>query len=307
MSTTTRQRCIMMATILTISAVAGCVRGSQIDDLTRGFRVEVPELGFEHSLQVRRSTSDVFRDLHHGASVRTGDRIRVTFVTSENAFLYLAFCKEGRLAIYPSQGGIRTRAGELMTAPQGAGELVVDHQIEHEVLYLILSRAPVAITDPRLAEALAAEKPAGQLDCNAAPEARLPAPAAQHSIRDSELASRDSAVEASASVSNKVLRGTPVRKRPVPSKRGNHGHAPPLPQRQNVTGDSSMKTLQPADPPDTSVTEGAPPDPDFERSPGSIVWYGTDGTDPAAVVAADTHGIAVVRYAFVHVASSSTP
>jgi hypothetical protein len=307
MSTTTREGSIMSPAILAISALAGCASGSQLGDQTRGFRVEVPPLGFDHSLQVRRSTNDVFRDLRNGASIRTGDRIRVSFVTSENAFLYLAFCKEGKLAVYPSQGGIRTKAGELMTAPQGAGELVVDHQIEQEVLYLILSRSPIAVTDPRLAEALAPERPAGQLDCKAAPDAGLQAPAAQHSLRDSDLASRDGAVDTSASLSSRVLRGTQVRKRPVPLNRGNNGQAPPIPRQQNETDAGSKDALQHADPSDASMTENAPPDPDFERSPGSVVWYGTDGAAPEAVVAADANGIAVVRYAFVHVASSSIP
>jgi hypothetical protein len=51
-----------------------------------------------------------------------------------------------------------------------------------------------------------------------------------------------------------------------------------------------------------------PPDPGFERNPGTIVWYGRDGaTGPADVVAADEDGIAVVRNAFLHVPLASTP
>jgi len=274
---------------LAISAMAGCTGTPQARCATpqaaggptslvgsdeRGIQLERDRLGFDHALQVRRSRTAVSHELHDGDTVMTGDRIRASIRTSEDAYLYLAFCAHQELAMYPSQGGIRTRAGEVMSAPQASAELVLDGDPGPEVLYVILSRTEISVADPRLAAALAAQRPSNTpVDCGTGFEAKLAKPPRN-----------PSAGRAPAPRSTNILRGSAFRKKPISSTRAPDGHTPP---------------------PDPGF-ERFPPDPDFERNPGNIVWYRVDGaTGPVDVVAADEDGIAVVRHAFTHVALAS--
>lgn len=269
-----------VSVLLAISTVAGCTGAPKprtgplqgagspgsLDDAddTRGIYVDVAQLlGFEHTLMVRRSENSAPHDLQDGDTAMTGDRIHVSIQTSKDAYLYLAFCAHRTLAIYP-QHGIRTRAGDLMSAPDR--ELVLDSEPGPEVLYVILSRREISIADPKLADAIAAKRPTSMTtDCGPSFEATLagnPTPSA-----------------------TKILRGELLRKKPTKEMRASGGnHRPPH---------TEAAPLRIANP---------PPDPDFERNPGNIVWYGHDGaTGPADVVAADDDGIAVVRHAFQHV------
>lgn len=251
-------------------------------DDTRGTRVELPRLGFEHALQIRRSRNGIVHELHDGDQVMTGDRFRASLLTSQDAYLYLAFCSHHELAVYPSARGIRARAGQLVVVPEGDAELVFDSDPGPEVLYVILSRTEIAIADPQLARALAATRSGNAPeDCSARLDTGLAKP-----VRNGPAAS-------SPTSATRVLRGAVVRKQPISS-----AHAPADPG-------SSASALAPPQP-DAATAAGAPRDPDFERSPGDIVWYRVDGgTDLADVVAADDDGIAVVRYAFTHVPRGS--
>lgn len=289
----TSQRCIwawdaisrisIVSVILAMFALAACTGAPQPrhampeevgvssspagSDETRGIHVDLARLGFDHTLQVRRSKNGVSHELRDGDTVMTGDRIRTSIRTSEDAHLYLAFCAHQELAVYPSQGGIRTRAGEVMSAPQANAELVLDGDPGPEVLYVILSRTEILVADPRLAAALAAKRPSNTpADCGTAFEAKL-----------AKLPNNAGAAKPPTPRSTNVLRGEVFPKKPIPSTHAPEDHHPP-------------------------------PDPDFERSPGNIVWYRVDGAmGPADVVAADEDGIAVVRHAFLHVPLASRP
>jgi hypothetical protein len=120
-------------------------------EVTRGMHVEQGRLGFDHALQVRRAATTVPHELRDGDTVMTGDRIRASVVTSDDAYVYLVFCGGQQLQMVPSQRGVRTKAGDLVLVPEAGGELVLDSQPGSEVLYLILSRNELSLADPTLA------------------------------------------------------------------------------------------------------------------------------------------------------------
>ena len=143
-------------------------------EVTRGMHVEHGRLGFDHALRVHRSETDVRHELHDGDTVMTGDSIRLSVRSSEDAHLYLAFCKDGHLQTYPSQYGVRIRAGELLLVPEVGSGLVVDAHLGTEVLYVILSQHELALTDPQLGDLVAASSDdAKTVDCGASLDLRL--------------------------------------------------------------------------------------------------------------------------------------
>src|ERR1043165_3583856 len=119
-------------------------------EVTRGIHAGQGRLGFDHVLQVRRSATAAPRDLHDGDTVMTGDRIRASVTTSADAYVYLVFCGGQQFQMYPSQRGVRARAGDVVLVPAGAGELVLDDRPGSEVLYLILSGNELSLADPSL-------------------------------------------------------------------------------------------------------------------------------------------------------------
>ena len=125
-------------------------------EVTRGMHVVRGRLGVDHAVEVRASSSAAFRELRDGGTVMTGDTIRASVTTSTDAYLYLAFCKDQRVQMYPSQRGVRTRAGERVLVPEGDEELVLDSQPGSEVLYLIVSQDELSEADPELAALLVA-------------------------------------------------------------------------------------------------------------------------------------------------------
>lgn len=212
-----------------------------VPTVTRGLHVEPGRLGFDHALEVRRPGAAGPRDLGDGDSVTAGDRIRVSVKTSADAYLYLAFCADHQLQIYPSRRGIRTMAGELVVIPEGGGDLVVDGDPGSEVLYLIVSRSELSLASPQLAQRVAAAgDPTKPVDCG--------------TDLDASFVNSTGGVPQTS-----VLRGERIAKRTPP--------------------------------------------PDRVRVPGDSVWYVEDGADtPATAIAADSDGIAVVRYRFNHAA-----
>jgi len=269
----------------------GSPRSLETTDDTRGIYVDVAQLlGFDHSLQVRRSENGVPHDLHDGDTAMTGDRIHVSIQTSKDAYLYLAFCAHQALTVYP-QGGIRTRAGSLMFAPDNA--LILDSDPGPEVLYVILSRREISIADPKLADALAAKRPTSMpTDCGPSLESKL-------------------AKKLTPSTTS-VLRGELLRKKPMAPPDAPNGQGRSNAAITTSTGPVSGSSGRKRPPMHTEEPSlriaNPPPDPDFERNPGNIVWYGRDGaTGPADVVAADEDGIAVVRHTFMHVPLASPP
>lgn len=143
-------------------------------EVTRGGHVEPGRLGFDHAVQVRRSATAVPHELRDGDTVLTGDSIRASVMTTADAYLYLAFCKDQHLQVHPSQGGVRTRAGDLVLVPEGGGDLVLDDHPGSEVLYLIVSRSELSLADPQLAALLfATGDRAKAVDCGTSLDSRL--------------------------------------------------------------------------------------------------------------------------------------
>jgi len=143
-------------------------------EVTRGMHVERGRLGIDHALEVRDSKTAVSRELRDGDTVTTGDRIHASVTTSTGAYLYLAFCAEQHLQVYPSQRGIRTRAGELVRVPEGDEDFVLDSHPGSEVLYLISSQDELSAADPDLAALLAAGGDGNRpVDCGASLDGKL--------------------------------------------------------------------------------------------------------------------------------------
>jgi hypothetical protein len=178
-------------------------------EVTRGMHVERGRLGVDPAVQVRASHTAAFRELRDGDTVTTGDAIRASVTTSTDAYLYLAFCADQRVQMYPSQRGVRTAAGQRMVVPEGGGELVLDSQPGSEVLYLIVSQDELSVADPALAALLVASGDGTRpVTCDASLDTRLGTPA--------------------DSPSSNVLRGETVPRKdrpPAPGVAGNPGDA----------------------------------------------------------------------------------
>ena len=137
---------------------------------TRGTPRAPGSLVVRYTLEGRAATGGPARELHDGDTVTTGDRMRASVSTSQDATLYLAFCSQHRLRVYPSRKGLRTWAEDSALVP-GEGDLVFDGGAGAEALYLIVSRDDLAMADPQLAELIAAAD-AADVAC-ASLEARL--------------------------------------------------------------------------------------------------------------------------------------
>lgn len=125
-------------------------------EVTRGVGEIHERLGVDPTVQVRASRTAAFRELRDGDTVMTGDAIRASVTTSTDAYLYLAFCADQRVQMYPSQRGVRTRAGQRVVVPEGDGDLELDNHPGSEVLYLIVSQDELSVADPELAALLVA-------------------------------------------------------------------------------------------------------------------------------------------------------
>jgi len=266
--------------------------GSSGDD-KRTIRYEPGELGFEQSLEVRRSKTAVPHELRDGDSVTNGDRIRASVTTSEDAHVYLAFCAGRELAIFPSQRGFRTTAGVNTQLPGGNGALVIAGDPGPEVLYVILSRDELSLTDPRLAQHMAVQRGSKGVDC-AALDATVAMPKADGSAKPPGPARPANPPR------GKVF---PKKPRPTSTTGGDRDASP---SRTRPAGDARWPE---GDPQPGSKHAHPAIDPGPTRLPdGTLAWYGDSGINtPAEVIAADATGIAVVRYKFTHEASPVPP
>jgi hypothetical protein len=146
----------------------------EVPEVTRGLHIVQGRLGFDPAIQVRRSDTAGLHELHDGDSVMTGDGIRASVRISADAYLYLAYCADQRLEMYPSQRGVRARAGDLVLLPEGGGELRVEDHAGSEVLYLILSRNELPLAAADLAAAVAATGDTSKaMDCGASLDSKL--------------------------------------------------------------------------------------------------------------------------------------
>jgi hypothetical protein len=242
MTMTTRQRWNALATaaILAMSATAACAAPpiprsiapadpalqANEDANTRGLRVQNrcvddpgdrrTRLRFDHVLKRWSSPNGLARELRDGDTLVTGDRLRATVQVSADAYVYLAFCAEQKLKIYPSSreppGRIRASAGRSTQLPSHSRSIEVDDRIEPEVLYVIASRTELSIDDPRLERALAVARRGASPDCRAPAQP----PRAQHRVNGAPKAGAAS-------------HDTPGSPGPAPAIQPDKSETPPVP------------------------------------------------------------------------------
>lgn len=227
-------------------------------------------LGFvlESSLRARRflnGATTLFLELSNGATVINGDRLQLHVRTSQDAYLYLAFCSQKArdprypgLKVFPEQGAIRVRAYETTIVPHPAAEIVLDDKPGQEALYLILSRADLSTSDVRLAEVIASTRQGSQsTDCVARFGAAVASPRKEHKPSEAwsgKLGARE------------LRRASPAA----------------------ASGPPRRASAGPQEDPVVEIQRG-----------GDIVWKNgmSMGLDP------DPDGIVILRYGLVHVAA----
>jgi hypothetical protein len=268
----------------------------------RGLAVESAPFTLQIGLRIQGSKE---RPLSDGDTVMAGDHIQVFAQTTEDAHMYLAFCTEDRnLVVFPSHGSISTPAGTTTVAPGKDASLVVDDQLGSETLYVILSRADLVSTDPRLAGAIhAAQSGEVAADCG---------PGFQLAVTTGSLAQASGAHPEPAPEST----GSSTRPRPGTSDDASHSkrtatmkdrvrgadRRPPQDSRDRPRRIGSPGTKAPGDPSlrhPSSADDDEPPVVTIERG----MHVGQDG--PTEVTTnADANGIAILRYRFKHVAAA---
>lgn len=234
----------------------------------RDERGGAPGFVLESTLRARRIRNDqpaMSLELGNGDTVLDGDRLQVLLRTSQDAYLYLAFCSQRArdprypgLKVFPDRDAIHTRAYERTVVPDPAAEIVLDNQPGKETLYLILSRTEISSSDAGLAQVIAAARQGStSADCGAPFQAAI----------------------------------TGMRRAPAPRQAWSsklHDREPPHPPPATTGGGGPR------------AAEVAEPDPVVEiQRGGDIVW--NNGT--SAGLAADPDGIVVLRYGLMHVAA----
>lgn len=263
----------------------------------RGMAVVSLPFTLQIGLRIRGSKEGPLSD---GDTVMTGDRIQVFAQTTEDAHMYLAFCAEDRnLAVFPSHGSISTPAGMPTVAPGKDASLIIDDHLGSETLYVILSRADLAITDPRLADAIHAAQPGGAaaaVDCGPrfqlavtagslakASEAH-PEPAPERTDSRPGTSGEDSLAKRPAAKRSRLRgagRKTPPDPRDGPRRTGHAG--------AGVPGDPPLRHMSSADDDERPLVT-------IERG----IYVRQNG--PAEVTThADANGIAILRYRFNHI------
>lgn len=245
----------------------------------RGMEIATVPLTLKIGLQLSGSREGPLRD---GDTVVDGDHIQISIQTSEDAYLYLAYCNANRqLDVYPEYGGLRTRAGEGASPPA----LTLDTNAGPEALYVILSRGELASADPRLAKAIRAAQPGGvAADCGALTAAGPGPEAKQGGAADApravELAAAPRKAPPEPAKEAAGRRGLGLAGKDGDGKDGGDTIAAARPQRRIV------------------VAPGPRPVVTIERG----MYVGQNGV--AEITAkADVNGVAILRYRFQHVAA----
>lgn len=267
----------------------------------RGVAVESAPFTLQIGLRIHGSKEGALSD---GDEVMNGDRIQVFAQTAEDAHMYLAFCTVDRnIVIFPPHGSISTPAGTTTVAPGKDASLVVDDHLGSETLYVILSRAVLVSTDPRLADALhAAQSGKAAADCAPrfqravttgspaeAPEAH-PGPAPERT--DSSTRPRPGTSDEDSLAKRSVAMRPLVR---------GAGRRPPQDPRDRPPRIGDAGAGVPGDPPLRHVNSAD----DDERPLVTIERGVSVGQDGLAEVTtqADANGIAILRYRFNHIAA----
>lgn len=119
----------------------------------------------EHHLHARRTIRDdsvTLDDVVTGQSILVdGDRLQLEIQTSENGYLYLAFCSRHDtgpryhgLSVFPAQGGQALMANVAQIMPSTVDEIVLDNQPGSEIIFVIVSKTELSRADSRLADIL---------------------------------------------------------------------------------------------------------------------------------------------------------
>lgn len=270
----------------------------------RGLAVESAPFTLQIGLRIHGSKEGPLSD---GDTVMKGDRIQVFAQTTEDAHMYLAFCTEDRkLAVFPSRGSISTPAGTTTVAPGKDASLVVDGSLGSEALYVILSRADLVSTDPRLADAIhAAQSREAVADCGMRFQLVVTA--------DARVAASEAHPEPAPKSTDSSTRS---RSRPGTSDDTSHSKRSP-PTKDRVRVPDRRPPQDPRDRPRWigSPDAGAPGDPSLRHTSSADddeqpvvttergMHVGQEG--PAEVMTvADANGIAILRYRFRHVATA---
>jgi hypothetical protein len=227
-------------------------------------------LGFvlDSVLRARRLHSGrpaISLELGNDATVIDGDRLQVSVRTSQDAYLYLAFCSQhakdprySGLTVFPEEGALRVRAYETKIAPDKAAEIVLDDKPGQEALYLIVSRIELSRSDAELTQVIASARQGSQsADCATSLRAPVAGPPGERKAK-------------------RVWSGSsqPRARRPAPPG------APSVARKRT--------SARPEDDPVVEIQRG-----------GDIVW--NNGTWMG--VEADPEGIVILRYGLTHVAA----
>lgn len=246
------------------AALAGCARTASPAVTAPARGDSAPAAREPFTLDVTPSLTGS-RDavLRAGDQVRTGDGINVAVKASADAHLYLGYCdRDRKLTLFPQEGSIEAKAGEITYAPARGANITLDAQTGPEVLYVIGSRRRLDLADPELASAISKVRPgARDVECGAALnqvlESKGPAPAPTRSV-----AAASAPRVARASAPGKVASQRAAR-------------------------------VPPADRDDDRL----PPPAKLER--GAYITWGAAG---AVSASGDRDAIVVLRYTFTHVA-----
>lgn len=106
----------------------------------------------EHHLHVRRivhDTSIALPDVVSGQTVLVGgDRLQLSIRTSQNGYLYLAFCSQRDirsryhgLSVFPAHGSLRLTANVTHSVPSLPDELVLDDQPGPQTIFVVVSKS----------------------------------------------------------------------------------------------------------------------------------------------------------------------
>lgn len=245
-----------------LAVVAGCARSVAAK--------APPEGSSALTLEVMPSLSGSRNaTLRTGDEVTSGDGIQVAVKPTVDAHVYVAYCDRSRqLTIFPSDGGIEAKAGMIAYAPAGEAHIILDDQVGPEVLYVIASRKPLDVADPKLAAAISRIRP-------------------------------DASVECGDSFDRVLDKG-----KPVASNAGTPQHPEPGADQPPQSSAPPPAASQPAVPrPNTAQPRHAsriPPPAELQR--GGFIRWGSMGVVSAG---GDHDDIVVLRYGFTHVAPRS--
>jgi uncharacterized protein DUF4384 len=266
----------------------------------RGMTVESAPFVLQIGVRIHGSKEGPLSD---GDTIMTDDRIQVFTQTTEDAHLYLAYCAEDRkLAVFPSHGSISTPAGTTTVAPGKDASLVVDDRLGSETLYVIMSRADLVTTDPRLADAIhAAQSGGAAADCG---------PRFQRAVTAGSLAGASGAHPGPAPESTGSSAGPrpstaddaslPKRSAVKTSRVSEADRRPPQDPRDRRHRIDKAGAGVPGDPPlrhVSSADDDEPPVVTIERG----MYVGQNGL-AEVTTKADANGIVILRYRFNHIA-----